>query len=257
MKNRIIHVNLFDGGTIISRKIIIILLLFALAINMGHVSAMEDNACIDFEDSQMSEGSSLEAISPDNSAGSVLLSDSNIDSDLMSDSKGFSDLNSDSSDELLSDSESNDSSDDSPIVKNDTQIIIKTTDIVNGTNFNAYLQDSNGNPIYGENVSFISDLGNYTSKTTSTGRARLKINLTSGEYSFVVLFNGSEIYNPSQKNVTITVFKNKVKWSLESSKVYQGNYISVYLKNAFGKAFKNQTILFIIPIENQIESKNI
>ena len=228
MKNRIIHVNLFDGGTIISRKIIIILLLFALAINMGHVSAMEDNACIDFEDSQMSEGSSLEAISPDNSAGSVLLSDSNIDSDLMSDSKGFSDLNSDSSDELLSDSESNDSSDDSPIVKNDTQIIIKTTDIVNGTNFNAYLQDSNGNPIYGENVSFISDLGNYTSKTTS------------------MLFNGSEIYNPSQKNVTITVFKNKVKWSLESSKVYQGNYISVYLKNAFGKAFKNQTILFII-----------
>jgi hypothetical protein len=213
---------------------------------MGHVSAMEDNACIDFEDSQMSEGSSLEAISPDNSAGSVLLSDSNIDSDLMSDSKGFSDLNSDSSDELLSDSESNDSSDDSSIVKNDTQIIIKTTDIVNGTNFNAYLQDSNGNPIYGENVSFISDFANYTSKTTSTGRARLKINLTSGEYSFVVLFNGSEIYNPSQKNVTITVFKNKVKWSLESSKVYQGNYISVYLKNAFGKAFKNQTILFII-----------
>ena len=106
---------------------------------MGHVSAMEDNACIDFEDSQMSEGSSLEAISPDNSAA-------NIDSDLMSDSKGFSDLNSDSSDELLSDSESNDSSDDSSIVKNDTQIIIKTTDIVNGTNFNAYLQDSNGNP---------------------------------------------------------------------------------------------------------------
>ena len=246
MKNRIIHVNLFDGGTIISRKIIIILLLFALAINMGYVSAMEDNACIDFEDSQMSEGSSLEAISPDNSADSVLLSDSNIDSDLMSDSKGFSVSNSDSSDELLSDSEPNDSSDDSPIVKNDTQIIIKTTDIVNGTNFNAYLQDSNGNPIYGENVSFISDFANYTSKTTSTGKARLKINLAPGEYKFVLLFNGSDVYNPCQKNVTITVFKNKVKWSLESSKVYQGNYISVYLKNAFGKAFKNQTILFII-----------
>lgn len=246
MKNRIIHVNLFDGGTIISRKIIIILLLFALAINMGHVSAMEDNACIDFEDSQMSEGSSLEAISPDNSAGSVLLSDSNIDSDLMSDSNGFSVSNSDSSEELLSESESNDSSDDNPIVKNDTQIIIKTTDIVNGTYFKAYLQDSDGNPISDENVSFISDVGNYTSKTTSTGRARLKINLNPGEYSFVLLFNGSEVYNPCQKEVTITVFKNKVKLSLESSKVYQGNYISVYLKNAFGKAFKNQTILFII-----------
>ena len=245
MKNRIIHVNLFDGGTIISRKIIIILVLFALTISIGHVSAMEDIACIDLEDSQMSEASSWEALSPSNSAfsdlsvsneDSDLMSDLEEDSDLMSDSKGFSDLNSDSSEKLLSD----------PIVKNDTQIIIKTTDIVNGTNFNAYLQDSNGNPIYGENVSFISDFANYTSKTTSTGKARLKINLAPGEYKFVLLFNGSDVYNPCQKNVTITVFKNKVKWSLESSKVYQGNYISVYLKNAFGKAFKNQTILFII-----------
>ncbi len=255
MKNRIIHVNLFDGGTIISRKIIIILVLFALTISIGHVSAMEDIACIDLEDSQMSEASSWEALSPSNSAfsdlsvsneDSDLMSDLEEDSDLMSDSKGFSDLNSDSSEKLLSESESDDSSDDAPIVKNDTQIIIKTTDIVNGTNFNAYLQDSNGNPIYGENVSFISDFANYTSKTTSTGKARLKINLAPGEYKFVLLFNGSDVYNPCQKNVTITVFKNKVKWSLESSKVYQGNYISVYLKNAFGKAFKNQTILFII-----------
>ena len=240
------HVNYLNGGTIISRKIIIILLLFALIISIGQVSAIEDNACTDFEDSQMSEGSSLDALSPSNSEDSDLIAVSNEDSNLMSDLEEDSELISDSSEELLSESESDDSSDDNPIVKNDTQIIIKTTDIVNGTYFKAYLQDSDGNPISGENVSFISDLGNYTSKTTSTGRARLKINLTSGEYSFVVLFNGSEIYNPSQKNVTITVFKNKVKWSLESSKVYQGNYISVYLKNAFGKAFKNQTILFII-----------
>ena len=217
-----------------------------MIISIGQVSAIEDNACTDFEDSQMSEGSSLDALSPSNSEDSDLIAVSNEDSNLMSDLEEDSELISDSSEELLSESESDDSSDDAPIVKNDTQIIIKTIDIVNGTYFKAYLQDSDGNPISGENVSFISDLGNYTSKTTSTGRARLKINLTSGEYSFVVLFNGSEIYNPSQKNVTITVFKNKVKWSLESSKVYQGNYISVYLKNAFGKAFKNQTILFII-----------
>ena len=100
MKNRIIHVNLFDGGTIISRKIIIILVLFALTISIGHVSAMEDIACIDLEDSQMSEASSWEALSPSNSAfsdlsvsneDSDLMSDLEEDSDLMSDSKGFSD----------------------------------------------------------------------------------------------------------------------------------------------------------------------
>ncbi len=191
-------------------------MLFALTISIGHVSAMEDIVCIDLEDSQMSEDSSWEALSPSNSAfsdlsvsneDSDLMSDLEEDSDLMSDSNGFSVSNSDSSDELLSDSESNDSSDDSPIVKNDTQIIIKTTDIVNGTYFKAYLQDSDGNPISDENVSFISDVGNYTSKTTSTGRARLKINLNPGEYSFVLLFNGSGFYNPCQKEVTITVFR--------------------------------------------------
>ena len=118
MKNRIIHVNLFDGGTIISRKIIILLVLFALTISIGHVSAMEDIACIDLEDSQMSEASSWEALSPSNSAFSDL-SVSNEDSD----------LNSDSSEKLLSESESDDSSDDAPIVKNDTQIIIKKVEI--------------------------------------------------------------------------------------------------------------------------------
>ncbi|MEE3443931.1 MAG: hypothetical protein VZQ49_03680, partial [Methanobrevibacter sp.] len=139
-----------------------------MIISIGQVSAIEDNACTDFEDSQMSEGSSLDALSPSNSEDSDLIAVSNEDSNLMSDLEEDSELISDSSEELLSESESDDSSDDSPIVKNDTQIIIKTTDIVNGTNFNAYLQDSNGNPIYGENVSFISDFADYTSKTTST-----------------------------------------------------------------------------------------
>ena len=81
MKNRIIHVNYLNGGTIISRKIIIILVLFALTISIGHVSAMEDIACIDLEDSQMTEASSWEALSPSNSAFSDL-SVSNEDSDV-------------------------------------------------------------------------------------------------------------------------------------------------------------------------------
>ena len=79
------HVNYLNGGTIISRKIIIILLLFALIISIGQVSAIEDNACTDFEDSQMSEGSSLDALSPSNSEDSDLIAVSNEDSNLMSD----------------------------------------------------------------------------------------------------------------------------------------------------------------------------
>lgn len=205
-------------------------MLFALIVNIGAVSAVEDNAGADFENSQLGDDSPLDALSASNAVNS--------DAD--------SDLKSVSSEELVGDFESEDSPDDVPIEKNDTQIIIKTTDIVNGTNFNAYLQDSNGNPIAGEKLSFISDVKNYTCTTTSTGKAKLKINLDPGEYEFTVLFNGSDIYNSCQKKVTITVFKNKAKLSLESSKVYQGNYITAYLKNAFGKAYKNQTISFII-----------
>ena len=252
MKNRIICIVLIkkNGGTIISRKIIIILLLFALIINIGAVSAVDDNGSIDFEDLQTSSEGSLDPVSSVNAENSNLDSDlkSDADDEIISDSKnqGDDDLKSDSSVEIISDDESDDVSDEDPIVKNDTQIIIKTTDIVNGTYFYVYLHDSDGNPIAGENVSFISDVKNYTSTTTSTGRARLKIDLNPGEYKFTLLFNGSDVYNSCKKKATITVFKNNAKLSLESSKVYQGNYITVYLKNAFGKAFKNQTISFII-----------
>lgn len=202
------------------------MLLFALIINIGAISAVDADTGADFENSQLSDDNSLDAISAGNAAGS--------------------DLNSVSTEEIVRDSESEDSPDEVPIEKNDTQIIIKTTDIVNGTYFKAYLKDIDGNPIAGENVSFISDVKNYTHTTTSTGKARLKINLDPGEYEFTVLFNGSDVYNSCQKNVTITVFKNQAELSLESSKVYQGNYIYVYLKDAFGKAFKNQTIYFTI-----------
>lgn len=213
------------GGTNISRKIIIILLLFALLINIGAVSAVDDNACTDFADSQLSDDGSLELVS-------VANENSDIDSDLKSDED----------DEIISDSEIVEGS----IVKNNTKIIVKTTDIVNGSNFNVYLQDNDGNPIAGEKVSFISDVKNYTSTTTSEGKAKLKIDLNPGEYNFTLLFNGSDFYNSCKKKAAITVFKNKAKLSLESTKVYQGNSITVYLKNALGKAFKNQTISFIL-----------
>ena len=81
------------------------MLLFALIISIGQVSAIEDNACTDFEDSQMSEGSSLDALSPSNSEDSDLIAVSNEDSNLMSDLEEDSELISDSSEELLSESE--------------------------------------------------------------------------------------------------------------------------------------------------------
>ena len=68
-----------------------------MIISIGQVSAIEDNACTDFEDSQMSEGSSLDALSPSNSEDSDLIAVSNEDSNLMSDLEEDSELISDSS----------------------------------------------------------------------------------------------------------------------------------------------------------------
>ena len=74
-----------------------------------------------------------------------------------------------------------------------------------GTRLIAILTDCMGNPIANATIYFTINGVIYSKPTNATGGASIALNLNSGIYNASILFNGSDIYDKSSKNITITI----------------------------------------------------
>ena len=114
-----------------------------------------------------------------------------------------------------------------------------------GTRFEAILTDNVGNPIFNVTLSFIINGQTYNKNTDNEGKASIGLNLNAGNYTSVVLYNGSKNYDNIFKNVTITI--NPTIISKDLVKMYQ-NDTRFYAKftDSTGKALANTEIKFNI-----------
>ena len=74
-----------------------------------------------------------------------------------------------------------------------------------GTRLIAILTDCHGNPIANEIIYFTVNGVTYNRTTNATGGASIALNLISGDYEAVILYNGSDVYTAVSKNVSVTI----------------------------------------------------
>lgn len=75
----------------------------------------------------------------------------------------------------------------------------------NDSSFIVQLIDVGGNPISGENITFIINNVSYIRQTNDHGYAAIAINLNSGKYPIAVQYNGSETFKSINETYYITV----------------------------------------------------
>ena len=142
---------------------------------------------------------------------------------------------------------------DIPVAYSQTKISVQNMNLVpkSGEYFTARLLDENGNPVVGETVSFkISGIsGTYKRTTDSNGQAKLQINLGSSKtYTVTVSFAGDENYNKSSAKASLTIKKQTPKITSSDAKYIpkSGEYYTISLKDANGKAMSNKKVSFKI-----------
>ncbi|WP_019268737.1 Ig-like domain-containing protein, partial [Methanobrevibacter smithii] len=114
-----------------------------------------------------------------------------------------------------------------------------------GTRFEAILTDNVGNPIFNVTLSFIINGQTYNKNTDNEGKASIGLNLNAGNYTSVVLYNGSKNYDNIFKNVTITI--NPTIISKDLVKMYQNDTrFHAKFTDSTGKALANTEIKFNI-----------
>ena len=91
------------------------------------------------------------------------------------------------------------------------------------------LTDENDNPLYNKTIKFTLSGKEYTRSTDNNGIAKLAINLSPGNYTVQVSFVDKE-YRNQNKNVKITVLKNKTSISASNLVKYYKNSTKLSVK---------------------------
>lgn len=97
--------------------------------------------------------------------------------------------------------------------------------------FNAYLLDSNNNPLVNKTVHITINGITYNKITDSNGHVSLSINLNSGDYTVFTFFEGDEYYKPC--NMTNNVHVNSTIYANDVVMYYCNGtqYISLFFSN--------------------------
>lgn len=108
----------------------------------------------------------------------------------------------------------------------------------------ATLLDSKGNAIANKKVSVVLGGTTYNGTTNSNGIAKVKIPNKIGNYSISVKFAGDGNYTSSSANSKVEITKMKTSLLAPSVKSYmtKDTYLTVTLKDVFGKGIANKTI---------------
>ena len=252
------------GGVNISKKIhftLILALILFLSINV--ISAYEIN---DNNSDSISLDSSNNTVFI-NSAENVndLSADSNnqFDNVLSNDSKERNtedsgdieeNLNVKKSNNLKSSSESNENlKSDSPnqnlnnslgsksLIK--TNVSVKSTDILRGTDLYVFLKDANGNPIANKTLTLTFNNRKYSKVTDANGRVSLLIkSAKAAKYNLTVDFPGDSNHHPANHSFIINVYQIETHITVNSRTIIRGSFLYAYLRNGTNQVIAGQNL---------------
>ena len=131
---------------------------------------------------------------------------------------------------------------------------VSSAKVMNGYYLYVYLNDADGNPINGENITLDIASSKYTAKT-SNGKAGFKIKLDPGKYSAKLSYVGNSIYSPSRNAFTLNVVKNQPSFKY-GKKVQRLNYLYVYLRDGAGKAISGKKVTIKIGSKKYSKTTN-
>ena len=126
------------------------------------------------------------------------------------------------------------------IILNDIVMIYQ-----DGTRLIAVLTDIEGNPIANATIYFTINGVTYNRTTDNNGNASIALNLNPGEYNASVLFNGTDIYDSSSKDITVTI-KSTID-AYDIVKFYQNGtqFFATFIDGA-GNVLANTNVTFNI-----------
>ena len=93
--------------------------------------------------------------------------------------------------------------------KINTSITVVETSIAKGNSIVVYLKDKDGNPISGENLTFVLLDNVYRNITDGEGKASLQLNADIGNYAMNISFAGNDDYNPCKVSTKISVLRSQ------------------------------------------------
>ena len=135
---------------------------------------------------------------------------------------------------------------------NATITIVNTT-VAQGSYFDIFLKDMDGNPISGVNVTFQFYKNNYIKTTDSDGKASLLFNANVGNYTMNISFTGNDTYNPCNVTTKVNVIRHQFI-------VTEDNFHTCFDNNGYLKAdyahydlifkgtFKDKRIILNAPV---------
>ncbi|MBR4397544.1 MAG: right-handed parallel beta-helix repeat-containing protein, partial [Methanobrevibacter sp.] len=122
--------------------------------------------------------------------------------------------------------------------KINTTITVVETSIPKGNALVIYLKDKDGNPISGENVTFVLLNNVYTRTTDGEGKASLQINANVGNYAMNISFAGNDDYNPCKVSTKISVLRSQFI-------VTEDNFYTCFDDNGYLKSeFSDYELIF-------------
>ena len=114
-----------------------------------------------------------------------------------------------------------------------------------GTRLVAKLTDYQGKPIVNATIYFNINGVNYARTTDANGTASIALNLESGAYPVIVVYNGSASYSKISKNITVTINPSIIADDLV--KMYKNDTkFSAKFLGSDGKVLANTTVKFNI-----------
>ncbi|WP_295621977.1 NosD domain-containing protein [uncultured Methanobrevibacter sp.] len=137
--------------------------------------------------------------------------------------------------------------------KINTTISIVDIDVYQGSYFDIFLKDDDGNPISGAKVIFHFYKNNYTAFTDSDGKTRLLFTTYVGNYTMNITYAGNDTYNPT--NITTEVNVLRHQFIVTEDNFYTCFDKDGYLKGEYANydlifkgSFKDKRIILIAPV---------
>ena len=128
-----------------------------------------------------------------------------------------------------------------------TNITIKSTSVLRGTQLYVFLKDANGNAIANKKLALSFNNKIYNRTTDDNGRVGLMISSAKvGRYNLSVAFHGDSRYIASNQSFAINVYQIETHMTVNSKTIIRGNYLYIFLRNSTNQTIsgKNITITF-------------